>query len=144
MRYLVDKSRVSHERLQDEVIIINMASGAYYSGSGTAADVWTLITQGASIAEVATTLASNYSCDEKTVLSDVNKCVSVLVERGVVQESEGATRLNGEFALPEVARVKWAAPQFDEYTDMWDLIQLDPIHDVDDAGWPVASPTVKA
>jgi len=45
MRYPIDATNISHERLEDEVIIINLARGAYYSGSGPAADVWTLISQ---------------------------------------------------------------------------------------------------
>ena len=49
MRYCVDKSCVKHDRLQDEVIIINVATGSYYSGSGTAADIWSLFAQGTSL-----------------------------------------------------------------------------------------------
>ncbi len=37
--YSVDKARVTHDRLQDEVIIINVSTGSYFSGSGTAADI---------------------------------------------------------------------------------------------------------
>ena len=42
MQFLIDTQNISHERLNDEVIIINLASAAYYSGSGTASDLWTL------------------------------------------------------------------------------------------------------
>jgi hypothetical protein len=30
----------------------------------------------------------------------------------------------------------WAEPVLDKYTDMQELLLLDPIHEVDDAGWP--------
>ena len=143
MRYVVDPSRVSHDRLQDEVIIINAASGAYYSGSGTAADVWTLISQGTTVSDAARILASVYACEEATLLLDIGKCVRSLVERGLIQESNDDTQPQPTCVLPQAARTVWAAPEFDEYTDMWDLIQLDPIHEVGDAGWPFADPTAK-
>jgi hypothetical protein len=143
MRYLIDTSRVAHERLQDEVIIINMASGAYYSGSGTAADLWTLVSRGASAAEAAEILASAYCSDQAEVLKDIDRCITSLVERGIVQACDPASPPNTDMTLPESARARWSAPEFDEYTDMWDLIRLDPIHDVGDAGWPYAAPTAK-
>jgi hypothetical protein len=143
MRYSIDASSVSHERLQDEVIIINAASGAYYSGSGHAADLWTLIAQGASLEEAAATLASAYSCDGETVLGDAKACVSSLLERGLIRSEENGFPAKPQLVLPQAVRSNWATPVFDEYTDMWDLIQLDPIHDVGDAGWPHAMPSSK-
>jgi Coenzyme PQQ synthesis protein D (PqqD) len=143
MRYSIDASNISHERLQDEVIIINAASGAYYSGSGNAADIWTLIVQGASVEEAANILARAYSCDEQTALGDVKTCVGSLLERAIIQEGPSGSPAMAEFTLPQAVRAGWVTPAFDEYTDMWDLIQLDPIHDVGDAGWPHAAPSAK-
>ncbi|AMN39830.1 PqqD family protein [Rhodoplanes sp. Z2-YC6860] len=136
MRYLVDAKGVSHDRLQDEVIVINVASGAYYSGSGCAADVWTLLTQGASLDEAARHLATAYDEAEETIRRDVATCADFLVERGLLQASD-APAPKTEFDLPGGARTVWRAPEFDEYTDMWELIKLDPIHEVEEVGWPV-------
>jgi hypothetical protein len=33
-----------------------------------------------------------------------------------------------------------AAPVLEKYTDMQELLLLDPIHDVEEAGWPKARP----
>jgi|KBSSwiStaDraftv2_1062776.scaffolds.fasta_scaffold1419758_1 hypothetical protein len=141
MRYSIDARRISHERLGDEVIIINVTSGAYYAGSGTAADLWTLITQGASIEEAATLLAAVHGCDRQSALRDVKACLDVLVTRAVLQQDDRSNGREATLALPEIDRGPWVAPFFSEYLDMWDLIQLDPIHDVGDAGWPFAAPT---
>jgi hypothetical protein len=137
MRYRVDTSRVSHDRLQDEVIVINVASGAYYSGSGTAADVWTLIAQGVSRDEAVRQLASAYATDEKHITADVEACIATLLARGLIEADDHPVN-NGTALLPEGMRGAWAPPAFDEYTDMWELIKLDPIHEVDEVGWPVA------
>jgi hypothetical protein len=136
MRFIVKPTQISHDRLQDEVIIINVGSGAYYSGSGPAADVWSILTGGSTIADAARVLASAYSAQEDTVARDLETAVNFLIERGLIESVSG----NGSasIALPEAVRGEWMMPQFDEYTDMWELIKLDPIHETDEVGWPVA------
>jgi hypothetical protein len=136
MRYSVNAAQVSHDRLQDEVIVINAGSGAYYSGSGPAADVWTLISRGATVAEAAGLLAAAYATDQALIAGEVDICVRTLLGQGLIQEENGLVR-TGDLGLPDGVRGAWAAPAFDEYTDMWELIKLDPIHEVDEVGWPV-------
>ena len=143
VRFAIDPNRVSHERLQDEVIIINLASGAYLSGSGPAADLWTLVAGGASIDETVAVLAQAYAADPCAIRDDVAASVRTLVERTILIEVTGGAPAEG-LVLPEATRGAWAKPGFDEYTDMWDLLQFDPIHDVGEAGWPHAAPTGKA
>src|SRR5215472_5916526 len=124
MRYLVDATNISHERLQDEVIIINLASGAYYSGLGTAADLWTLLSCGASVAEATSMLATEYASDQRTVSLDIERCVSFFAERGIIQPDDAVSERKLELVLPKLDRGRWIPPKFDEYTDMWDLIRL--------------------
>jgi hypothetical protein len=137
MRYFVDKSSVTHDRLEDEVIIINVATGSYFSGSGPAADLWSLVSQGASTAEAARKLAAEYSCDEEMVLRDVAKSIDLLAERGLIQGNDDGAASHPELVLPPAVRNAWTSPAFDEYTDMWDLIRMDPIHEADEVGWPM-------
>ena len=111
MRYSVNKSCVTHDRLQDEVIIINVATGSYYSGSGTAADVWNLVAQDISVADAARKLASEYACDEQAVFRDVDECVGFLLERGLLRESD-ASGLTGDLVLPSGVREAWDPPRF--------------------------------
>lgn len=139
MRYFVDPNRVSFERLQDEVIIINVATGSYFSGSGTAADVWTLIAAGASFDEIVATLAAAYGTDDAGIRGDLEACIARLQDHAVISVGEPATAA-ATAALPEMQRASWSPPVFDEYTDMWDLLQADPIHDVSETGWPYVLP----
>ena len=93
MRYLVDSNRVSYERLQEEVIIINVATGSYFSGSGTAADLWTLIAAGASLEEIASILAAAYKTEAARIRSDVESCIARLTETAVIS---GTAPANGK------------------------------------------------
>ena len=139
MRYAIDASRVSHERLQDEVIIINVATGSYFSGSGTAADLWTLIAAGMNFDDIVSTLATAYGIDAPSIRGDLAACIAKLTE-GAVISVVGRAAAEVTTVLPDMPRAAWSPPVFDEYTDMWDLLQADPIHDVSETGWPYVSP----
>ena len=139
MRYVIDASRVSHERLQDEVIVINVATGSYFSGSGTAADLWTLIAAGMNFDDIVSTLATAYGIDAPSIRDDLAACIAKLTE-GAVISAAGRAAAEVTIVLPEMPRAAWSPPVFDEYTDMWDLLQADPIHDVSETGWPYVSP----
>ncbi len=39
-----------------------------------------------------------------------------------------------------MSNVPYAPPALETYTDMQELLLLDPIHDVDETGWPAARP----
>ena len=39
---------------------------------------------------------------------------------------------------PNAVRKPYTAPAVQKYDDLEDLLLLDPIHEVDEAGWPVA------
>ena len=41
---------------------------------------------------------------------------------------------------PGIERLSFEAPILHKYTDMQDLLLLDPIHEVDEAGWPSVKP----
>ena len=139
MRYVIDPNRVSHERLQDEVIIINVATGSYFSGSGTAADLWTLIAAGVNFEDIVSTLATAYGTDALSIRADLEACIAKLMASTVVSVAE-RTAITAAGTLPDLQRSSWSPPVFDEYTDMWDLLQADPIHDVSETGWPYVSP----
>jgi hypothetical protein len=139
MSYRIHPSRVSHERLGDEIIIINLVSGAYYSGSGAAADLWTLLAAGASLDQMVDVLSREYARAPAIVRGDVERCLRTLLDAKIVEDN-GAAFATSTVELPPAAERSWNAPSFDEYTDMWDLIQLDPIHDVDESGWPHVRP----
>lgn len=143
MRYEADAIRISHERLNDEVIIINFESGAYYSGTGSFADLWSLLLQGASDSEAADHLAALYGLAATKILPDLREVIGQLLAKNLLAEAPGRDT-PPVLSLPDGERGDWAAPAFAEYTGMWDLIQLDPIHEVSEAGWPLAPPKATA
>ena len=64
--------------------------------------------------------------------------VAELLARKLVIETERASPADGAATEPRsVDRAAFVPPALTIYEDMADLLLLDPIHDVDEAGWPM-------
>jgi hypothetical protein len=122
---------VVSEVIDGEAIIMDMRSGLYFSADGVAALIWDAVAKGASLNDIEGWAARHYSADS---LEAVRAFLDKLIENKLVTaEEQGAS---DGFALPEPA-IAYAPPQLLVHGDMQDLIMLDPIHDVSEAGWPL-------
>lgn len=131
-RYEVNKPEVVDESVDGEALIVHLGTGAYFSARGPADVAWQLFAGGATVTEVVSALAGT-SVDAEAV-AGVAGFLSELVTEDL---------LRARLSPPGSAAVSWhapfAVPTLEKFTDMEDLLLLDPIHDVDDAtGWPNA------
>lgn len=126
---------VIHERLDDEVIAIDLDRGIYYSMIGPAADIWTSLQLPVTVESVAEALAKRYDAQVDEIGGDVVEFVRTLRDVGLVLigPADDATEPP---ALTEPLTGAWERPELEAYSDMADLVLLDPIHQVDEAGWP--------
>lgn len=129
----VDDSRIIHETIDGEVIIVNVESGCYYSLSGVGADIWELIAQGSGIDEIAHAISQRYHGDYGTITESVRQFLTALREEGLITAAPGPSSAEGAVSeVPEAADEKQAfsAPVLNRYTDMQELLLLDPVHDL--------------
>ena len=142
--YVVNRPDVIHETIDGESIIINLMSGRYYSLQQTGADIWTLIENGATAADIIRTLFAKYRADGVDIGHVVVEFLAKLqredlIRVGLPDKSEASPAL--ETSVTAEARTDAAdftMPSLHMYTDLEDLLLLDPIHEVDEAGWPVS------
>lgn len=128
---------VTHERLDDEVLVINLETGAYYALGGVGADCWTLLSRQAPIDTTSDVLAERYRTDRATVRAEVDALAAELVHEGLATWDEDPSMPADPLALlPGAVAPAYAPPRLEKYDDMEELLLLDPIHEVDDAGWP--------
>ena len=127
---------LTHERLDGEVIIINLQTGLYFSLSGSAADLWSLAHDGLPVEQWISALDGHFS---SPVLSeDIEGFIGTLTDNGLVEILESSVPMQGRsIDLPDdYARGAWTRPVLEVFEDLQDLILVDPIHDVSDDGWP--------
>jgi Coenzyme PQQ synthesis protein D (PqqD) len=126
----INQPKVSHQCIDGEVVVINLENGSYYSLLDLAARLWELIAAGWSRAELMELVAATYPDGQG---SDATASfLDQLVSEGLVSEIEGTAKVPVSIALPET----FAAPVLETFTDLQELLMLDPIHEVDAAGWP--------
>jgi len=133
-RYRVNTPTIAHEVVDGEVVIINLLSGDYYSCLGVAADAWQGLVAGVSPSDVAAAIGRAYDVGDADVAADV-----VEFARALVGEQLLVPREQGAEPMPELGGGPYVAPVFEKFSDMADLIVLDPVHDVTGQGWPHAA-----
>jgi hypothetical protein len=127
-----------HERLDDEVMVINLESGKYFALDGTASDCWARIAGGALASELVDLLVSSYEVDTQRATTDVEAFLSQLSEGGVVEMAPAVIEPGSPSGEPASGRRQYRAPTIEAFDDLEDLLLLDPVHEVDEQGWPIA------
>ena len=138
--FRVNSPKVTHETLDGEVVIINLDTGSYYSMNAIGAAIWNLLDAGMPVEQVIATLSQGYPGDPQEVTAGVRTLIEKLLEENlvIVDEASRADETNGApvMTLHETALPAFELPILQKYSDMEDLLLLDPIHEVDDTGWP--------
>jgi coenzyme PQQ synthesis protein D (PqqD) len=115
---------VSHECIDGEVVIINMETGTYYSLLGVASSLWQSIVGGTTYDR----LLARFDAD---VQSEVRAFLHELAQERLVDLHAEPAQIGADIALPA-----YSTPRVEKFTDLQELLMLDPIHEVDAAGWP--------
>jgi hypothetical protein len=135
--YAVNAPSVVSETIDGEVIIMNLKSGNYYSSDKTGAVIWSWIEAGRSVGDITRLAASRYDAApeelERALAAFFERLVAEALVRAIPVANEVTHALD---AASGANRERFVAPELCAYTDMQDLLLLDPIHDVDDIGWP--------
>lgn len=101
------------ETIDDETIVVNLLDGSYFSLLAEASAVWQALQSGNS---------------HHLTPPNVRSSIRAFVENGLVIGT-----------VPDEWPTSEGAP-ITKYTDMEQMLLLDPIHDVDEHGWPTPSP----
>ncbi len=124
------------ERVNGEVIVVSFASGKYFSLSGTAADVWQLLTFGIDESQLIELLASNWHVEDLS-LKDIKPFIEDCIVEGLISEVS-ARESDSIIELPsDLDRSKWINPSLMTFGNLKDLIMVDPVHDASLINWPL-------
>jgi hypothetical protein len=131
-----DLPHVMHETIDDEVVVVNLSTGTYYSLDGVGVHVWEWIDGRRSADDLVRIARVHFAGEGDAVAQSVRRFLAELREEGLVA-AEAAETGGSPDPAPPVGTVAFAEPAVQKYTDMEALLLADPIHDVDEsAGWP--------
>jgi hypothetical protein len=141
MQHYVTNPQVIHETIDGETIIIDLATGTYFSLQGAAPAIWNALVAGESDEQLIARLQSVYAADAAELRDTISPFLEELVRSQLIAPGEAAgPAAPGPTETGE--RVAFVAPKLERYEDMQDIILLDPVHKVDNQGWPHAAPAV--
>jgi len=143
-RFRVNTPTVTHETIDGEAVIINLDSGNYYSLVEVGSFIWDLVDKGASAGELQNLVLQTYQGNASDIDRGVEELLAQLQQENLIVPVDGAVEFAPlDQALPASnghEKPSFSTPLLHKYSDMQELLLLDPIHDVDEAGWPKPNP----
>lgn len=133
-RFAVHYPDVVAEAFDGEYVIVNLTTGTYFSLEGTAAALWPLIISGMSTDEILATLFEETPAHARDEIEAF--CDALLSHSLIIAVDTPVTGV----AVPDTVTVSYSPPTIGVHSDLEDILLLDPVHDVDEAGWPRARP----
>ena len=137
---VADAANVLSEVIDDEVMIIDMRLGNYYSLRGVGVTVWNALREPCRLDDVVQVVRRQHADAPGDVSSQVQRFLEQLTAEQLVSrhdrppQAEAAALETEPTASP--APQPFETPSLEKYTDMQALLLVDPIHDVDELGWP--------
>ncbi len=126
---------IVHETLDGEAVIINLQSGTYYSLQGIGAVLWQDIVAGTTPRGLRDRLVRELSVTAAVAVAAIDAFLADLAAEGLVAADRPLSPMSAE---PGTVSAELApALALQRYTDVQELLALDPVHDVDEVGWPV-------
>jgi hypothetical protein len=138
-RFWLRGAPIIHDTIDNETIAINQLTGSYYSLDGPSAAAWQLLAGGASAAAITDHLAPLFADDRGVLEAAVDHFLQqLLAEELIVADGQASAELAPASApdTDAAARPPFPGLRLNRYTDLEVLLLADPIHEVDDSGWP--------
>jgi len=128
---------ITSEAFADEVVIVNFESGSYYSVSGSGVEIWKAVERGSTSSEIVSVLESLFEGEPGRIEAAAAAFLHQLEKEAlVVVRSATPASTNPAAAAFPAERKPFPPPLLNAYTDMQELLWLDPVHETDEAGWP--------
>lgn len=130
--YEVDEPTVIHERYDDEVLIVNLKDGAYFSLVDGGAVAWGLLVMGASVDDLVAAFERRYDGPRDVIEAALTGFLAGLESAGLVRRRAATAAWVDTWSG---GRMPFSAPRIDRYTDIEEHMKVDPVHEVDERGW---------
>jgi hypothetical protein len=112
--------------LDGEAIVINLATGSYYAMAGVGAVIWQGIDERCSLQEIAVRVSANYDVSVEQAGVDVLQLAERLMQEGIATLAADSPEPVAAAPPPLAHRAAYAAPELTAYSDMRNLLALDP------------------
>jgi hypothetical protein len=140
------RAEVTFEVFDDEAVLINFKTGSYFSVGGAGREVIEALVGGdRTVAELVDVVGQRYVGETDVMADAVTAFLAALEQAGlvVVETGQESGQPGARPVAPSVVsgdRRAFEPPVLSAFDDMQALLLLDPIHEVDETGWPNVKP----
>ncbi|MFN8575409.1 MAG: PqqD family protein [Candidatus Sericytochromatia bacterium] len=125
------------ETLNDEAILINLENGNYYTLNKTGTIIWQSIEKNYSRQQIIIDLNNRFVNDSNLIEDEALKFINTLISEQIIIEENSTNTLNIEDLNSAEKKELFIIPSIEKYDDMQAMLLADPIHDVEEEGWPL-------
>ena len=138
--FRVNSPQVVGEMIDGEVVIVNLDKGYYYSLQKTGADVWSKIESQLDRDNIVQEMTQEYDGSFADITTAIDEFLEELLNEEIIVVTDSISESENPNLITEINTKKpFEKPILEKFTDMEDLLLLDPIHEVDiESGWPNA------
>jgi hypothetical protein len=125
--------RLTAEEFEDEIVLLDVSRGLYFSVGGSAIALWRAFGSPRDASAVVEALCLRLAGADRPALEEA---VARMRQNGLLVPAEETG-----FSPFDVPAAPFVPPGVEVFKDLADLISIDPVHEVDAAsGWPVKPP----
>ena len=122
------------QQFDSEVVLANYQNGVYYNLDGSAAQIWLGLRANRTVEEIGHALAAATSGDVTSITQQVQAFVDSMLAEGLI--ANGTEDARAESWTPVLSGA-FAAPEFQRFDNLRELLLMDPVHDAGEEGWPL-------
>ena len=134
--YEINAPAVVSEIIDGEAVIMHLKSGNYFSTSDSGGVIWHGLEKRLGAEALVQLLVAKYGLAANDASQTLDGFIATLSSHDLIRTAAGDSQLAANADIPVQARAPFQPPVLNVFSDMKDLLLLDPIHDVDEAGWP--------
>ena len=125
-RLCPNEGEVAAKVMDGEAVIINLASGTYYSMDKAGGLIWELIEGRHTLEEMVVAVVARYEVSSAQAQTDIERLLGELTDENLVIAADGEAPRVGNQPKEAQQRQPYEAPRLNAYRDMADLLALDP------------------
>lgn len=132
--YRINSPPVVLETVDEETIIVNLDTGSYYDLNHSGGRILQALGGGCGLDEAVGRVAGDYGVEVSQLAGPAAALLQQFEDEGIIVAGELDQTAAANGSAPPAK--PYEAPALTKYTDMQELLLLDPVHEVDGAGWP--------
>ena len=142
-RYTLNEPAVASQLIDGETILIHFDQGRYYSAAGLGSELLQLLLEHQSPERLVELLTGQFSIERTAAAESVARYVDILLRESLIVPDARSTQAHNGSDFRFATSV-FEQPVLEMHSELEDLLRLDPLHDVDDTGWPSVAAEPKA